>query len=109
MISYAGRDRHTLNYLKAMYFDYPEWTPCRVGLMPATWMRYREDLGRQFFPFATPSQIEDHIGEVFDALHMPEGGLMLYAECEPDVPLEDIDAICTALERTCNPPEPAMH
>jgi len=30
MISYAGRNRHTLNYLKAIYFDYPEWTPCRV-------------------------------------------------------------------------------
>jgi hypothetical protein len=31
---------------------------------------------------------------------------MLYAECEPDVPLENIDAICTALERVCRPPEP---
>ena len=72
-------------------------------------MKYREDLDRQFFPFATPSQIEDHIGEVFEALHMPEGGLMLYAECEPDVPLENIDAICTALEKICSPPEPAMH
>ena len=30
MISYAGRNGHTLNYLKAIYFDYPEWTPCRV-------------------------------------------------------------------------------
>ncbi len=65
-----------------------------------------QDLDRQLFPFATPSEIEDHIGEVFEALYMPEGGLMLYAECEPDVPLENIDAICTALERVCNPPEP---
>ena len=62
------------------------------------------DLDRQLFPFATPSRIEDHIGEAFDALHMPEGGLMLYAECEPDVPLENIDAICCAFERICNPP-----
>lgn len=67
-----------------------------------------QDLDRQLFPFATPSQIEDHIGEVFEGLHMPQGGLMLYAECEPDVPLENIDAICTALERVCDPPELRM-
>ena len=64
------------------------------------------DLDRQLFPFATPVQIEDHIGEAYEALYTPAGGLMLYAECEPDVPLENIDAICTALERVCNPPEP---
>jgi hypothetical protein len=33
-----------------------------------------------------------------------EGGLMLYAECEPDVPLNNINAICTTLETLCNPP-----
>ncbi len=65
-----------------------------------------QDLDRQLFPFATPSEIEDHIGEVVEELNLPEGGLMLYAECEPDVPLENIDAICTALETMCNPPEP---
>ena len=63
-----------------------------------------QDLDRQLFPFATPAQIEDHIGEVFKELVLPEGGLMLYAECEPDVSLENIDTICTALEKTCNPP-----
>jgi len=44
MISYAGKNRRTVNLLKAMQFDYPEWIPCRVSLMPATWMKYREDL-----------------------------------------------------------------
>ena len=29
---------------------------------------------------------------------------MLYAECEPDVPLENIDVICTVMEKLCNPP-----
>jgi hypothetical protein len=66
-----------------------------------------QDLDRQLFPFATPSQIEDHIGQVFEGLYMPEGGLMLYAECEPDVPLDNIDAICTALEKICHPPQPS--
>jgi hypothetical protein len=64
-----------------------------------------QDLDRQLFPFATPAQIEDHIAEVYDALHLPEGGLMLVAECAPDVPLENIDAICCALEKTCDPPD----
>jgi len=64
------------------------------------------DLDRQFFPFATPAQIENHIGEAYEALYLPEGGLMLFAECEPDVPLENIEAICSTLERICNPPEP---
>jgi hypothetical protein len=56
------------------------------------------------FPFATPSQIEDHIGEVYEGLYQPDGGLMLYAECEPDLSLEQIEAICTAFERICQPP-----
>lgn len=64
------------------------------------------DLDRQLFPFATPSQIEDHIGEALEALYMPEGGLMLFAECEPDVSLENIDAVRSAFERICNPPKP---
>ncbi len=57
------------------------------------------DLDRQMFPFATPAQIEDHIFECLRAMYMPEGGLMLAAECAADVPLENIEAICNALER----------
>ncbi len=67
-----------------------------------------QDLDRQLFPFATPREIEDHIGTVFEGLHLPEGGLMLIAECAPDVPLDNIDAICTALENVCRPPEPGV-
>jgi len=44
MISYAGRNRQTVNFLKAMCFDRPEWTPCAVHFLPATWMQYRGDL-----------------------------------------------------------------
>jgi uroporphyrinogen decarboxylase len=63
-----------------------------------------QDLDRQLFPFATPSEIEDHIGEVFEALYLPEGGLMLHAECEPDVSLDNIEVICKTLEKICEPP-----
>jgi hypothetical protein len=64
-----------------------------------------QDLDRQLFPFASPAQIDEHIGQVVDALYLPEGGLMLIAECAPDVSLENIDAICSALEKYCKLPE----
>ena len=56
------------------------------------------DLDRQLFPFCTPSEIDAHVREAVETLGSPEGGLWLMAECGPDVPLENIDAICRALE-----------
>ena len=44
MIGYTGKNHRAVNYLKTLYFDRPTWTPCTVGLMPATWMKYRERL-----------------------------------------------------------------
>jgi len=56
------------------------------------------DLDRQLFPFARPEEIKSHIQEAVNKLNSQEGGLMLHAECEPDVPLENIEAICQVLE-----------
>jgi len=56
------------------------------------------DLNRQFFPFATPAQIRDHVKKAIDAFSPDDGALMLTAECAPDVPLENIVAICEAFE-----------
>jgi len=64
------------------------------------------DLDRQLFPFATPSEIEDHVGEVFEGLYDPAGGLMLLAEIGPDVPLENLEAVCRTFEKLCNLPDP---
>lgn len=61
------------------------------------------DLDRQLFPFATPEEIREHILIAVEKLNSPRGGLMLYAECEPDVPLENIDAICGTLEEIGGP------
>ena len=41
---------------------------------------------------------------MFEALYLPEGGLMLHAECEPDVSLDNIEVICKTLEKICKPP-----
>lgn len=64
-----------------------------------------QDLDRQLFPFATPAQIEAHVTEVFEGLYLKKGGLLLQAECGPDVPLANIDALCRAMERLCQPPD----
>lgn len=52
------------------------------------------DLDRQLFPFATPQELQMHITQAVETLALPEGGLMLKAEIEPDVPLKNVDAIC---------------
>ncbi len=57
------------------------------------------DLDRQQFPYFTPSQIDTHVHEAVARLGLREGGLMLNAECAADVPLENIEAICKALEK----------
>jgi len=67
-----------------------------------------QDCDRQLFPFATPSQLEDHIAEVHDALNLPTGGLMLSVEIGPDVPLQNVDALCKAVEKVCKLPEPSV-
>jgi len=57
------------------------------------------DLDRQLFPFCSPRDIDDHVHEAVAKLGSPEGGLWLTAEVGPDIPLKNIDAICSALEK----------
>lgn len=57
------------------------------------------DLDRQRFPFFTPGEIDAHVREVVEVLGSPEGGLWVHAEIGVDVPLENVEAICTALEK----------
>ena len=63
----------------------------------------RLDLDRQLFPFATPEEIKAHIKEAVDKLNLPQGGLMLSASCLPDIPLENIEAICETFEEVGGP------
>jgi hypothetical protein len=57
------------------------------------------DLDRQMLPFARPEEIEAHVREAVEKLGAPEGGLWLLAECGPDVPLGNIEAVCRSLEK----------
>jgi len=45
--------------------------------------------------------IEDHVQKAIEALGSEKGGLMLFVDCEPVVPLENIVAICNAFEKYC--------
>jgi len=57
------------------------------------------DLDRQMFPFCTPGDIDSHVREAVETLGSPEGGLWLNAEIDDGVPLENVEAICSALEK----------
>ncbi len=60
------------------------------------------DLDRQSFPFAAPEELRQQVKSAVEALASPEGGLMLKAEiADPNTPLENIEAICQAMEDYC--------
>jgi uroporphyrinogen decarboxylase len=56
------------------------------------------DLDEQMFAFCKPADIREQVRKVVEKLWLPQGGLMVYGEPSPDVPLENIEAICSALE-----------
>ncbi len=57
------------------------------------------DIDQQMLPFASPDEIDAQIREIVEKVGRPEGGLMLYACPSADVPLANIEAICTGWER----------
>jgi uroporphyrinogen decarboxylase len=63
------------------------------------------DLDRQMFAFCTPEDITNQVRDVVERLNAPEGGLMVsgsvYDSCTP---IENIEALCAALEEYCLKP-----
>lgn len=60
------------------------------------------DLDQQkILPFGGPAEVEEHVREVVERIDSPEGGFMIYAEIQPTYPLENIEALCEALEKYC--------
>ena len=57
------------------------------------------DIDEQRLPFSTPAEIEAQVHEIINRVGLPQGGLMLYACPSADVPIANIEAICTAWER----------
>ncbi len=62
------------------------------------------DLDRQAFPFLSPGESKEHVLHAVDVLGSDTGGLMLKAEIgDTNIPLENIEAICSAYEVCCIP------
>lgn len=57
------------------------------------------DLDRQLFPFATRSQIFDHVGSCVEELYLPQGGLGLNVELNYEIPINTCASILDALEK----------
>lgn len=57
------------------------------------------DLDRQLFPFASRSELFDHVGACVETLWRPEGGLGLNVEFNFDVPLDNMAAVLDAAEK----------
>ena len=57
------------------------------------------DLDRQLFPFATPSELDDHVRECVETLYLPQGGLGLSIELNYEVPLDNVAAIFSAARK----------
>ncbi len=57
------------------------------------------DVDRQrVLPRGKPRDVKNHIAEIVKKLGSKEGGLMIIAGVYPDVPLENIEALCEAME-----------
>jgi hypothetical protein len=56
------------------------------------------DVDRQsVVPFGKPEEAYNHIAEIITRLGSPRGGLILRVDIYPDVPLENIDAVMSAI------------
>ena len=64
------------------------------------------DIDRQkIVPFGKPQEVKRHIRRVVSALNSPEGGFMMTAGIYPPTPLENIEALCEALEEAGGGPK----
>ena len=52
----------------------------------------------QLFPFATRSELFDHVGSCVESLYLPKGGLGLSVEFDHGTPLENMAAVLDAVE-----------
>lgn len=59
------------------------------------------DLGmdrQQIFPKGSPAEVREHVKEAVMKLGAPAGGLMMRAEVNADIPLENVEAMANAME-----------
>jgi uroporphyrinogen decarboxylase len=59
------------------------------------------DIDEQMLPYCAPEEIKQQIRQVRDAMYLPQGGLMIYCIPSPDVPLQNVEALCSGWEDIC--------
>jgi len=59
------------------------------------------DIDEQMMPFCRPEEIRQQIRDVVEQIAIPSGGLMIFACPSHDVPLENIEMLCSAWEEFC--------
>ena len=59
------------------------------------------DIDEQMLPFCKPADIDAQFEEIVHKIGSPKGGLMIYAIPSKDVPLENIEALCSSWEKHC--------
>ena len=52
-------------------------------------------------PFASRAEIFEHVEECVKKLYLPQGGLGLHVELNYEVPIENCDAVLSAMEKYC--------
>lgn len=57
------------------------------------------DLDRQLFPFGTPKDMCDHVRETVEKMYLPEGGFGINIEIGMEVPLENVDALFSEIDK----------
>ena len=57
------------------------------------------DLDRQLFPFASHTELHDHVMECVKAFYLPEGGFGINLELGPEVSLDRMDVLFNVLDK----------
>jgi len=64
------------------------------------------DIDRQrTVPFGTPREVKRHVHKIVSALNEPTGGFMITVGIYPPTPIENIEALCEALEEAGGGPK----
>ena len=95
----------TEDHLKAVTWQRPSRVPIKVGLLPSTWMKYREALdeivARHPLLFGKPRTEKRDYDKISDEKYLLGDHADAWGCVWSNVkqPLKNIEAICAALER----------
>lgn len=79
--------------------EHPLMGERELGALAGGKVCFRTNVDSQhLLPFETPAQVRANVRDVVRHLATPEGGIIAYGECAPDVPLENYRAMLEAFQ-----------